>query len=82
MAGRRAVHRGFIVANMLLLLLSSAACPVYAWNSYGHMLIAYVAYQNLTAKAKERTAGFCVSIHIMNRGKSLSARLSLKMSLT
>jgi hypothetical protein len=28
--------------------------PAYAWDSVGHMLVAYVAYQQLTPQAKTR----------------------------
>jgi S1/P1 nuclease len=37
-----------------LLLAGGLGVPAYGWNSYGHMAVAYVAYQNLTPAAKAR----------------------------
>jgi hypothetical protein len=33
------------------LLAGSLQVPVYAWDSCGHMMVAYLAYQNLTPEA-------------------------------
>jgi hypothetical protein len=39
----------------LTVLVSVAlATPVAAWDNFGHMAVAYVAYQNLTSAAKQR----------------------------
>lgn len=39
---------------LLTNLLAGLATPAYAWDSYGHMMVAAVAYQQLTAQAKLR----------------------------
>jgi hypothetical protein len=37
-----------------LLLLVSGAAPLYAWDSFGHMEVAYLAYQKLTPAVRAR----------------------------
>jgi hypothetical protein len=37
-----------------LVLAGGLGVPAYGWNNYGHMAVAYVAYQNLTPAAKAR----------------------------
>lgn len=37
-----------------VVLAAGLVAPAYAWNSIGHMAVAYVAYQKLTPKAKAR----------------------------
>ena len=37
-----------------LMALFSAPGPAYAWDSFGHMLVAYLAYQQLTPETKAR----------------------------
>lgn len=41
----------YIIATAFVALLASTA-PAYCWDKYGHMLIAEVAYENLTPAAK------------------------------
>jgi S1/P1 nuclease len=36
----------------ILLVLTVAASPSYAWNGFGHMEVAYIAYQQLTPAAR------------------------------
>lgn len=45
--------RVFLVA-VALVLIAGMGVPAYGWNSFGHMEVAYVAYQNLTPAAKAR----------------------------
>jgi len=48
------------MAKKMLLVLATLAfssgfiAPAYAWDTYGHMAVAYVAYQKLTPAAKAR----------------------------
>jgi hypothetical protein len=51
MAAKRAVQASLSAA---VLLFFAGAAPVFAWTSYGHMLIAYLAYQKLTPATRER----------------------------
>src|SRR5262245_1998756 len=37
-----------------LLMLPSAIAPAFAWDSFGHMMVAYLAYQQLTPQVKAR----------------------------
>lgn len=37
-----------------LVLAAGLGAPAYAWDNFGHMAVAYVAYQNLTPAAKAR----------------------------
>ena len=41
-------------ALLVLLLLATLAAPAYAWNDFGHMTVAYIAYQKLTPAARAR----------------------------
>jgi hypothetical protein len=43
--------RQFLAVGLCLVLLSTSSS---AWNSFGHMTVAYVAYQHLTVKSKKR----------------------------
>ena len=43
--------RSFLAAAFLLLMLTTAA---QAWNNAGHMTVAYIAYQKLTAPTRSR----------------------------
>src|SRR5437870_2694817 len=36
------------------LLLVALAVPAYGWNAFGHMAVAYVAYQQLTPATRDR----------------------------
>ena len=54
MANKSRMRKGFFVAGMILFLSSQAVVPAFAWTPYGHMVIAYRAYQHLTPKTKER----------------------------
>ncbi|HEX7286453.1 MAG TPA: S1/P1 nuclease [Candidatus Angelobacter sp.] len=45
--------RKFLAVALCLVLLSASSG---AWNSFGHMTVAYVAYQHLTVKTKKRVA--------------------------
>lgn len=45
--------RQFLAAGLCIILLSASSD---AWNSFGHMTVAYVAYQHLTPKTKKRVA--------------------------
>jgi hypothetical protein len=47
-------QRVFVLALAALLLMASAV-DVHAWDSFGHMVVAYAAYQQLTPAAKART---------------------------
>ncbi len=38
----------------ILLVLTVAASPSYAWDGFGHMEVAYIAYQQLTPAARAR----------------------------
>src|SRR5215472_4809148 len=39
---------------LALVLFTALARPTYAWNDFGHMTIAYLAYQRLTPTARDR----------------------------
>jgi hypothetical protein len=39
---------------LLFLLAATLAAPAYAWNDFGHMTVAYLAYQKLTPVARDR----------------------------
>ena len=39
---------------LLFLLAATLAAPAYAWNDFGHMTVAYLAYQKLTSTARDR----------------------------
>jgi S1/P1 nuclease len=41
-------------AVVSLLLLGTLAAPTHAWNDFGHMTVAYLAYQKLTPAARAR----------------------------
>jgi hypothetical protein len=43
----------WLTARILILLLALSA-PTYAWNSRGHMMVAAVAYKQLTPAVKDR----------------------------
>jgi hypothetical protein len=43
----------WLTARILILLLALSA-PTYAWNSRGHMMVAAVAYKQLTPATKNR----------------------------
>lgn len=53
---RNARHfgRGWIAAGLTVALLGGATRSALAWNDYGHMAVAYVAYQRLTPAVKQR----------------------------
>lgn len=42
------------LALALLLLLGVLTAPAYAWNDFGHMTVAYLAYQKLTPATRAR----------------------------
>lgn len=42
---------GFAV---VVVLIAGVGAPTYAWNSFGHMAVAYVAYQKMTPQARTR----------------------------
>jgi S1/P1 Nuclease len=44
----------FLLMGLLLLLSASVAAPLYGWDDEGHMMVAYVAYQQLTPAARSR----------------------------
>jgi len=46
------MRKSFVVTAVLTLLM--AAQPLYAWFDGGHMLVAYIAYRNLTPKTRAR----------------------------
>jgi len=48
------MNRTRLFAVLTLLLMLSTAAPAVAWNSRGHMLVAYVAYQHLTPTVRAR----------------------------
>ena len=50
---KRGIPRG-IVPMVLFLVALAAAAPARAWDSFGHMEVAYLAYQKLTPTAKAR----------------------------
>ena len=50
---KRAIVHGILHIALLLAVLAAAA-PVHAWNSFGHMEVAYLAYQKLTPATKAR----------------------------
>jgi hypothetical protein len=50
---KRAIVHGILHIALLLAVLATAA-PVHAWNSFGHMEVAYLAYQKLTPATKAR----------------------------
>jgi hypothetical protein len=39
---------------LVVLILAMAATPVHAWDSFGHMEVAYLAYQKLTPEKRAR----------------------------
>jgi hypothetical protein len=43
-----------LCTGLCLLLCTSVAAPMYAWNDRGHMVVAYVAYKQLTPTARDR----------------------------
>ena len=46
------MHRYLLTLALSTIVLSQT--PVMAWNSYGHMSVAYVAYQNLTPQVRDK----------------------------
>lgn len=42
------------LALALAFLLSTAAAPAHAWNGFGHMVVAYIAYKNLSPARQQR----------------------------
>src|SRR5438477_2322830 len=46
------MHRSLIALAVSTIVLSQT--PVRAFNSYGHMSVAYVAYQNLTPQVRDK----------------------------
>src|SRR5262245_598892 len=46
--------KSLLVCTLTLLLISGATAPVHAWNDFGHMSVAYIAYQKLTPQTKDR----------------------------
>jgi hypothetical protein len=48
------MNKGRRLIALTLLLMISFSIPAYGWNSHGHMTVAYVAYQHLTPKTKDR----------------------------
>src|SRR5579862_6194113 len=49
---RLSMRNFFSVALVLWLVV--AAAPLHAWFNAGHMIVAYIAYQNLTSTTKSR----------------------------
>lgn len=47
-------RKGQGLALLLFLVLFAVVLPVSAWNSEGHMAVAYVAYQRLTPATRDR----------------------------
>ena len=43
-----------LIALLLALASFTLPTPAYAWNDFGHMTVAYLAYQKLTPGARER----------------------------
>jgi len=43
-----------MVLVMAMVVMAGAAGPAYGWDSYGHMAVAYIAYQKLTPEKKAR----------------------------
>src|SRR5262245_54095668 len=48
------VSRNLRVVGAVLVVVLSIASPAVAWNSKGHMMVAYVAYRKLTPAARAR----------------------------
>ncbi len=46
--------RKILLVIATVVLAGGLSAPVYGWNTYGHMAVAYVAYQKLTPTAKAR----------------------------
>jgi hypothetical protein len=51
---RRATTKLFLLLALTLLMSGQLAPPLHAWDSFGHMAVAYVAYQQLTSPARQR----------------------------
>src|SRR5438046_517599 len=43
-----------LVTRIGLVVMCAAASATYAWDSYGHMSVAYVAYQKLKPNARNK----------------------------
>lgn len=57
MAAKSSSHRSFMAASLLAFIFTlTNFLPAVAWNPHGHMVIAYLAYQDLTPETKERVA--------------------------
>jgi len=46
------MNRYLITLALSIIVLSQT--PALAWNSYGHMSVAYVAYQKLTPQVRDK----------------------------
>jgi S1/P1 Nuclease len=51
---RPTTHRLLQIILFLVVFALAAAAPVHAWDSFGHMEVAYLAYQKLTPTTKAR----------------------------
>jgi hypothetical protein len=56
MKKERLWQKSLKAALLTLLLFTAGGRPVFAWNSWGHMAVAYLAYQHLTDRTRERAA--------------------------
>ena len=41
--------------TILSIVLAVAVSPSYAWDGFGHMEVAYIAYQQMTPAARARS---------------------------
>ncbi len=50
----RAHSKGILQLAVALALAAGVSPRAYAWDSFGHMAVAYLAYQKLTPQAQKR----------------------------
>ena len=48
------MRKTFLFIGLLVLLFATVGAPLYGWDDEGHMMVAYVAYQQLTPVARSR----------------------------
>src|SRR5205085_6921852 len=48
------MKKAYRLSACSLALMITLSVPSYGWNSRGHMMVAFVAYQHLSQKAKDR----------------------------
>jgi len=59
-----------MIRNVTALVLSLMACSSYSWNAMGHQLVAQIAYDNLTPKAKKMCNYYNRSLDKFSRSRN------------